>query len=360
MLVGIIDSGIDTSHPDLSSMVDVNLSKTFLDYAGVEYGATHDQYGHGTHVAGIIAAIRNNNMGIAGICDNVKLVSLRVGRSDGKADLTAVIDAIQYADENNIKILNISYGFLRHEILQYYDNGEELIESLSDAISGYDGLIVCSAGNSNSNDDSNPIYPASFEHDNILVVGASSLTNNTEGIWSSSSLVASNYGTHSVDIFAPGENILSCFPQNKCATGQCGSGHHANGYHILSGTSMATPIVTGVAALILGKYRQLSPAYLKELILLHCDTDPVFSNKCVSGGRLNANLAFQDHQYHYSFTLGSGQHNCVCGICGFSTTEFHTWEVISITPPRYRCTVCGYLTSNISALRVEEVALSDE
>lgn len=344
--VGVIDSGIDATHPDLANKVNADLSRNFSDLSNVtQVDSTTDRYGHGTHVAGIIAA-RNATNGSGGVCSTVELVSLKFTNSHYDISCASAIKAIDYADEIGIPILNFSYGFSAND------------EALLAAIRNYDGLFVCSAGNKGLNLDSSlsNVYPAEYELDNLITVGASERYNNEEMRWVDNN-GASNYGKNSVDIFAPGASILSCFPSAMCVNGSCTKAlagtHKTTGYHSMSGTSMATPFVTGVAALILSQDPDLTSAQLKNRILTCSDTVAAFSNLCVNGRRLNAYKTVHPHGFTYA-PYGSGMHECTCTTCGHTTLATHVWEVVSLSMPLYRCTECGYQSSHITGLNVPE------
>ncbi len=257
VIVGVLDTGIDASHSDLTNNIyresNHNLETTLhRDFTtGVESGTEIlepiDSNGHGTHVAGIIGACGNNNMGISGVCWNVKLVSLKVLNSEGEGDIAWIVNAINYAASNNIPILNCSLGS---------PIGSAALEN---AIESYQGLLVCAAGNSNQNIDNTPLYPAAYNFDNIISVGAIDSNNSRsdwdsfKNLWGLFGSSASNYGATSVDIYAPGTDILSTIPNNK--------------YEKKSGTSMAAPFVTGCAALLLASNCKLTTQELKNAII---------------------------------------------------------------------------------------------
>ena len=313
VLVGIIDSGIDCTHPDLASKIETEYCMSFDDGLPNEESFPYDVTGHGTHVAGIIGAVSNNNIGITGSNWNVGLVSLRVVNDEGESNSSNIISAINYAQQEGIKILNLSMGF---------DSQNGFENNLYNMIDSYSGLIVCAAGNDGiDNDGTTTVYPASYDLDNILSVGAID-SNNQRSIWEVGS---SNYGLSSVDIYAPGSNILSTFPDEVCeievtfydGTRFCelhsfvryrlidiienygvsweyvnenfssiirdeeGNGlepieckansHYTNGYHYMDGTSMAAPYVTGVAALLLSEKPDLTTMQLKVAIVNNGD-----------------------------------------------------------------------------------------
>lgn len=214
--VGIADSGIDRNHPDLVGRINEELSR---DHTGGGNPWTTNVV-HGTHVAGIVGAIGNNSVGVTGSNWNVELVSLKVGNEVPTA--AAVAEAILYAGDNDIRVLNLSLTINE-------------TTAINDAINAFNGVIICGAGNEKSNIVG---YPARLNNERIISVG--SLDN--DGSRSS----FSNWGK--VDIWAPGGNILSTIP-----TGTTPNGYrrHSDGYAYTDGTSMAAPYVSGIAALML-------------------------------------------------------------------------------------------------------------
>lgn len=275
--VGILDSGIDANHVDLKNNISSQpLHRDFTSGVEVKINDPIDDYGHGTHVAGIIGAQGNNGIGVAGINWKIELVSLKIFNQDGKSDNAILAQAIDYAALNNIAILNFSGGGT-HDV------------SLQNAIANYGGLFVCAAGNHSENIDENPYFPAAYNMDNVITVGASDINdqksdwNDFNNLWGLFGKAGSCYGKKSVDLFAPGTDILSTVPDSK--------------YQSMSGTSMATPMVTGVAALLLSNYPTLTPNQLKSAILDNVDQIDSFKDLCVSGGRLNAFKAMQSIKY---------------------------------------------------------------
>ena len=263
VIVGVIDSGIEASHPDLTNNVNRTLSRDCSKTPIEEDNQPTDRRPiyHGAHVAGIIGAKGNNGIGIAGVCWNVQMVSLNVWDTKEQAfPVKNVIAAIDYAAANNIPILNFSGG----------GDSETLAEKR--AIENYKGLLVCSAGNLKKNTDDEPRYPSAYNYmDNVISVGA---TNSNDKIWDGGSR-GSNYGAKTVDLFAPGEDIYSTIP---------------GGYTIKTGTSMATPFVTGVAALLLSRYPDMTAGVIKANILEGVQKVSALNGLCVSGGRLNADF----------------------------------------------------------------------
>lgn len=244
--VGIIDSGINGSHPKLTNSIDTQLSKDFTVSNSEDSTALIDTYGHGTHVAGIIAADYNENNHTSGITPNIQLVSLKV-TNNIYIDSSYFISAIKYADFKNIKILNFSGGWLEN----YID-----YRLLEEVISEYKGIFICSSGNNGHNIDTQLFYPACLNLNNIICVGAiardgsrwvnNNIDNQLLGNYSS------NYGQQNVDIYAIGENVYST---------------NSDSYSYKSGTSMAAPIVTGLCAMLMSINSNLSINDLKNLIL---------------------------------------------------------------------------------------------
>lgn len=262
VVVAVIDTGVQTTHPDLKDNIWVNSielnGKTGVDddkngyvddINGYDFhnndGSVFDSYyddDHGTHVAGTIAGSINNGLGIVGIAENVKIMSLKFLGSDGGYSSDA-IKAIEYAKKMGVKISNNSWG------------GRSYDTFLKKAIEESNMLFVAAAGNEALNNDTDPHYPSSYDSSNILSVSA---VNNKGNL-----AYFSNYGKKSVDISAPGEDILSSVP---------------GGYDYFNGTSMATPHVTGVSALAMGVTNDLSAEQLINLIKN--------TGKTVSGGSM--------------------------------------------------------------------------
>lgn len=201
---------------------------------------------HGTHVAGIIAAIRNNGIGGSGVAENVKIMAIRAIPNGDERDKDVAL-AIRYAVDNGAKVINMSFG------KAYSPNAKEVYEAIMYAQSK-DVLLVHAAGNDNKDIDVEPNFPASkfsFQKEDFttyLTIGASTR-------FKKERLAAtfSNYGDQSVDVFAPGFEIYNTVPDNK--------------YKKLQGTSMAAPMVSGVAALIKSYYPDLTMKQVKEIIV---------------------------------------------------------------------------------------------
>jgi subtilisin family serine protease len=277
ILIAVIDSGIDYNHEDILNNIWKNLNEDWSNgspghngidddgdgyvdnYYGINTidnsGNTMDILGHGTHVAGIIGAVGNNGIGIAGINFNVSMMPLKIIDDEGNGTVAEEIEAIEYARKNNVRIMNMSFGGY-----DYSEIEKSVIESSTDI------LFIASAGNEKNNNDSNPLYPASYAASNMISVAATDANDNLASF--------SNFGIRSVDIAAPGVNILSTFPGDS--------------YESLSGTSMSAPVVTGVAGLILTSNSGLTPVQVKDRILRTSDQVQGLHDKILTGGRINA------------------------------------------------------------------------
>lgn len=266
VIVAIIDSGIDSKHEDLRDNVRVELGIDFIrvNADGQPTKDPQDENGHGTHVAGTIGAVGNNGVGVTGVCWRVQLVSLRVFDKDGKGGSNArIAAAIKAAVKMKAKVVNMSLG------------GRGDSQSLREAVELADKekvLLVCAAGNLSKEDreldnDKVPEFPASYKNANVIAVAAVG----------KDSLLAdfSHFGRTTVHLAGPGVEILSTIPGSK--------------YGKLSGTSMATPHVTGAAALILGSdaHKNKDAVELKKVILDNARKTAGLENKCITGAILD-------------------------------------------------------------------------
>ncbi len=305
--VGVIDDGINASHPDLAGNYDAVLSKSFTDTpANVSIG------GHGTAVAGVIGAVGNNAKGITGVCWDVSLVSLQATSSDGETYSEDVVEAINYADDNDIKILNFSYSC------------QSCSYAFEASVNSYDGLLVVSAGNDYANVDtttSNTVgrYYSLLTSYNIISVAAIDEDNT---LWvDPNGGKGSNYGETSVDLAAPGGNVKTTYN---------------NGYDDWSGTSLAAPYVAGVAALIKSKYPAITTLGIRKAILSNVDRVSTLSGKVSTGGKLNAYKAItsvpnQKFTVVYNSNGGSGAMSNTTVTYGF----FKNLRSLSYTAPLY-------------------------
>ncbi|MEO7243540.1 MAG: S8 family serine peptidase, partial [Rubrivivax sp.] len=249
--VAIIDSGIDFTHPDLMHNEWTNTAERengrdddhdgFVDdlhgWDWVADSATiKDEQGHGTAIAGLVAAEGNNGVGISGVMWQASLMSLRVLDNTGTGDVAAAVEAIDYAAAHGAQVINLSWG----------TDGESL--ALKDAIARAAGrgvVVVCSAGNNGRDIDAAPYYPASYELPNLIAVAA------TDGFDQLTSW--SNWGAVHVTIGAPGVDLL---------TTKLGGG-----YQMVTGTSGAAPLVSGIAGLVKTIAPGLSAANTRTAII---------------------------------------------------------------------------------------------
>ncbi len=237
---------------------------------------------HGTHVAGIIAAIRNNNVGIDGVADHVQIMVVRAV-PDGDERDKDVANAIRYAVDNHASIINMSFG-------KYYSPNKEAVDAAIQYAADHDVLMIHAAGNESKDKDQENSYPTNELNSgkvmpNWIEVGASGRKHGRKG----KKLIGSfsNYGKKHLDLFAPGVDIYSTVPDNK--------------YIKESGTSMAAPVTTGVAAMIREYFPDLKATEVKDILMKSVTTykkkvsvpgDPkkraTLSDLSVSGGIVNA------------------------------------------------------------------------
>jgi uncharacterized repeat protein (TIGR01451 family) len=270
IVIGVVDTGVDYTHPDLAANMWSNPGgKGNVACAAGTHGFNAingtcdpmDDHDHGTHVSGTIGAVGNNGIGVAGVNWTTSIMALKFLDWDGYGTTADAIKAIDFAvqakiDGVNVRVLSNSWG------------GGGFSKALLDAINKaneHDILFVAAAGNDGSSNDVYPMYPASYATANMISVAA---TDNRDNMaW------FSNYGATTVHLGAPGVNVFSTIP---------------GGYSSFSGTSMATPHVAGVAALLLGMSPGLSTAAVKSTILNNTDPIPSLTGKTITGGRLNA------------------------------------------------------------------------
>lgn len=274
VVVGVIDTGVDYTHEDLKDNIWVNDKEIagngvdddgngyIDDYNGWNFGDDnnnpYDVMTHGTHVSGTIAA-STNGIGSVGVAPNVKVMPLRVANSQGILYTSDVIEAIKYGTLMGVKLFNCSFG------------GSGFSQAEYDVMKNSNALFMCSAGNGDAygigmdNDSSVKNYPASFDLSNIVSVASIDKYGDLSTF--------SNYGVSSVDIAAPGSYIYSTIP---------------GGYGYMSGTSMATPHVTGVAALVLSVNMDLTPIEVKDCILKSTNKSLQLESKIATGAIVDA------------------------------------------------------------------------
>ena len=268
-IIAVVDTGVDYMHPNLINNMWVSKNgyhgKNFIN--GSNYPM--DDEGHGTHVAGTIAAMDNTENGIKGVMWDASIMALKVLDYTGVGDVAGIIESIEYARDNGAKVINMSLG----------SNKESL--ALKDALASSQAVVVASAGNENSNNDLVPVYPANYDLPNIISVCA---TDNRDSLAD-----FSNYGFNKVHVAAPGVSILSTKP--------------GGGFGYASGTSMAAPHVSGLAGLLLSKNPDLRNTEVVQLIKNNTDPIQSLSSMVSSGGRINAHKtlnAIKDAEYEIS------------------------------------------------------------
>ncbi|MUP45106.1 peptidase S8 [Gramella sp. BOM4] len=226
---------------------------------------------HGTHVAGIIAANRGNNIGANGVASNAKIMAIRAVPDGDEYDKDIAL-GIRYAVDNGAKVINTSFG-------KYFSPNPEWVYNAIKYAAENDVLIVNAAGNEGLNLDNKMVYPNDQTPENSSEIADNFLTVGALNYEYGSGLIAdfSNYGKANVDVFAPGTKIWSTTPNNE--------------YEFLQGTSMAAPAVSGVAALIRGYYPQLSAAQVKQIIM---DSGLTTNATVILGGDRNNTRKFRE------------------------------------------------------------------
>ena len=272
IVVAIMDTGVDDSHPDLfdnmwrnpgevaGNGIDDDGNGYVDDVYGYDFvdgdGFAEDNWGHGTHVAGIAAAVGNDGYGVPGLAYGAQIMALKFLDVDGGGYASQGAAAIRYAVDQGADVINMSFGgpgysYAMRDAIEYaHDRGV---------------MVSAAAGNESRDNDSSPSYPASYELDNVLSVAATDRRDRLSSF--------SNYGD-SVDLAAPGSAIVSTWPGED--------------WRYLSGTSMAAPFVAGAMALL----REVAPAHsvseLRRAILESVEELPNDSDRVASGGRLDA------------------------------------------------------------------------
>ena len=271
VVVAVIDSGVDYTDPDLAANIWTNPNAGQDGFSGDVHGYNFvanngnpmDDNGHGTFVAGEIGAVGNNGLGVTGVNWNVTIMPLKFLDANGGGYTSDAIRAINYATMErteygvNVRVINASWSSSQS------DPG---LNAAIQAAGNAGILFVAAAGNSASNNDVTPQYPANSGLANVVSVAASD---------SSDQLATfSDYGANTVNLAAPGVDIYSTLPGGK--------------YGYLSGTSMATPEVAGVAALAWAADPNATVAQVRSALLQGVDKIPALAGKVSSGGCLNA------------------------------------------------------------------------
>ncbi len=280
-VVAVIDTGVDYTHPDLAQNIWVNAGEIpnngldddrngYVDdvhgYDFVNRDADPmDDDGHGTHVAGTIAAAGNNSHGVAGINWNAQIMSLKFLNERGSGSISDAIEALYYAVDNGARISNNSWGGA---------GDSPALQAALEYAAEHHHIVVAAAGNLGLDTDGIPHYPASYDLANVVSVAATDHNDRLARF--------SNYGSQSVDLAAPGVSILSTVP--------------GGGYDWYDGTSMAAPQVSGVLSLVW----ELNPSFTDAQVIRQVlgTVDPVaeLEGRTVTGGRLNAARAVSSQE----------------------------------------------------------------
>lgn len=300
ILVGVIDTGIDYNHPDLIDNVWTNPGESGLDAEGNDkktngidddgngyiddfrgwdfIGGDNDPLdgnGHGTHVSGTIGAVGNNEVGVVGVSWEVSLVGLKIFSDEGSTTTESIVEAIEYSTTLGVDVTNNSWGG--------GPRSETMLAAIEEA-NRKEILFIAAAGNSfaGQNNDNIDFYPANYEVPNVIAVAAVDHNDNLASF--------SHYGLKTVDIAAPGVDVLSTLPDNT--------------YDKFSGTSMATPHVTGLVVLVKSKFPEASVQQLRSRIINTGSRVPALAAKVGSGRRINAVNALEIDTIAPSTPLG--------------------------------------------------------
>ncbi len=274
-LIAVIDTGVDYNHPDLKNNLWTNpgeIPGDGIDNDGngviddvhgynayLDNGNPMDGHSHGTHCAGTIAAEGNNGTGVVGVNWQATILPVKIFSDGGRTTTDAILRGILYATKMGARVTSNSWG------------GGAANDAIKDALQTSPALHIFAAGNDGKNNDSRPTYPANYDIPNIVAVAA---TDNKDQIAS-----FSNYGRTTVDVAAPGVGIYSTVPNE--------------GYGLKSGTSMATPHVSGMAGLIVSAHPELTNDQLKQRLIGSSDRVQGLSNMTVSKGRVNLGRAIE-------------------------------------------------------------------
>lgn len=281
VVVAVLDTGIDLQNPDLVQRLWTNPNPGADGYPNDAHGWNfvsntsnlQDVNGHGTHVAGILGAEGNNSYGVAGVDWNAKLMIVKVLDNNGNGSTDAAVSGIYYAVQHGARVINASWG------------GGDYSQAMHDAIAyaGAHGVVfVTAAGNDGTDSDFTPSYPGSYRLPNEITVAAVDSSGHLAGF--------SDYGAQTVDLAAPGVNIWSTIPGSFAS---------------YSGTSMATPYVTGVVSLVLSLHPEFNATQLVQRVLATTKPLPGLAGKTITGGIVDAYNAV-NFAVHSTSTGGGG------------------------------------------------------
>ncbi len=273
VVIAVIDTGIDYNHPDLKDNIWVNSKEIagnnvdddangYVDdihgwNANANNGNPMDGNSHGTHCAGTIGAKHGNGIGVAGVMSDVSLMAVKFLSDEGSGSLADAVEAIDYATKMNVDIMSNSWG------------GGGFSQTLEDAIKAAKAkgiLFVAAAGNDSTNNDSAPHYPSNYQVDNVVSVAAHTHQDSLASF--------SCYGKRTVHVAAPGHNILSTTPNNT--------------YKVYSGTSMATPHVSGVLGLFIAENGRQEVKAVRDRLMATTVPSGAYRKTTIAGGRVDA------------------------------------------------------------------------
>ena len=283
VVVGVIDTGIDYTHEDIAANMWVHPGEVpgngidddgngFVDdIHGWDFANDdndpYDDGDHGTHVSGTIAAVGDNGIGVAGVSWSAQLMALKWILGSGSGVNSDAVDCVNYATMMRQRGINLR---LTNNSWRFFSYSQSLLDALT-AAEAADLLFVASAGNDSEDSDLEPHYPSSYALDSVLSVASTTDRDELSGF--------SNYGALSVDLAAPGSSILSSIPGDR--------------YALFSGTSMASPHVSGAAALLWSVAPNATFRDIRAALLEGVDPIPAMTGRAVTGGRLNARRSLE-------------------------------------------------------------------
>ncbi|MBI3885794.1 MAG: S8 family serine peptidase [Opitutae bacterium] len=284
IIVAVTDTGARLSHEDLAGNLWTNPGESGRTVLGLDKGMNGidddgdgyvddvhginvllgtglpaDDYGHGTHVSGTIGGVGNNSVGVVGVAWRVQLMECKFIDSAGHGSISDAITCLNYARQKGARIVNASWG-------DYGFNSTALYDAI-DSLRRAGILFVAACGNDNTDNDARPLYPASYNLDNIIAVAATDRTD--AKAW------FSNYGARTVHLGAPGAGIFSAWNGSD------------SDYRYYDGTSMAAPQVAGACALVWAHFPTENYRQIRSRILASTDPLPSLFGRTVTGGRLN-------------------------------------------------------------------------
>ncbi len=264
VIIAVLDTGVDYNHPDLQGNMWQDADGNFgANFAGGPVNDPMDFSGHGTHVAGTVAAVGNNGVGVTGVMWEADIMAVRVCNED-TCPLSAIAQGLEYAIENGARISNNSYGTQTPTA----SGPAPLYVTMMENAQQQGHFYITSAGNANNDNDVLNVYPANLmlDFDNVFSVGNSTPDDTRSP--------GSNFGNETVHLFAPGTNIASTFLDND--------------YFYLTGTSMASPHVAGIAGLLLSRNPGADYHFLRDRLMDGADEVDALENFSIAGGRANA------------------------------------------------------------------------